>query len=319
MTVAAGVKFKSRLDLRFKSWKAFVVKQAPPMRRFSSAMGTPYDGIISQASQMFGVPPAFIKAIIKAESNWNPNAKSHVGALGLMQLMPGTAKEMFNFVKGKIGLPGNLKYNNKLILGEQGAPLNIILGTAYLGKMLRTFKDPRLAAAAYNAGPGAVKKYGGIPPFKETQKYVPKVMGNMSSYSGSTMSMPSGIAGKLMSFWQATGQSPNFKLNDFRCTDGSIAPIDPRLIVGLEQLRILLGNRPIRVISGYRSPQYNAKIGGAKRSYHMRGMAADIQVTGVSPSRVKAAAEQIPLFKNGGIGLYSSFTHVDVRGKKVRW
>ena len=79
---------------------------------------------------------------------------------------------------------------------------------------------------------------------------------------------------------------------------------------------------PIRVISGYRSPAYNTKIGGAKRSQHMLAKAADIKIAGMTPAEVKAAIEK--LIKSGdmhpgGVGLYTTFTHYDVRGRNARW
>lgn len=117
------------------------------------------DPIIREASATYGVPENVIRAIIKAESDFNPNSYSTAGAKGYMQLMPETAKEMG-------------------VTNVMDARQNIMGGTGYYAKMLKMFNgDHRMALAAYNAGPGNVKKYGGIPPFKETQNYVPKVMG----------------------------------------------------------------------------------------------------------------------------------------------
>ena len=116
-----------------------------------------FGSIIQKASEMFGVDEKLIKAVISQESYANPKAVSHAGAKGLMQLMDGTAEGL--------GVKDSFDPEE-----------NILAGTKYLKIMMARFNDKKLALAAYNAGAGNVIKYNGIPPFKETQNYVSKVM-----------------------------------------------------------------------------------------------------------------------------------------------
>ncbi|MBZ0223117.1 MAG: lytic transglycosylase domain-containing protein [Dokdonella sp.] len=116
-----------------------------------------YRNEIATAAADFGVDSALLHAVIHAESAFNPMAISQKGAQGLMQLMPGTASDMG-------------------VADAFDAQQNIRGGARYLGELLRTFNgDTTLATAAYNAGPGAVQKYGGVPPYDETRVYVQRV------------------------------------------------------------------------------------------------------------------------------------------------
>ena len=112
--------------------------------------------------------------------------------------------------------------------------------------------------------------------------------------------------------------SPDFRVREFACRDGSDKIlVDLRLVHVLQQIRDHFG-RPVIINSAYRTKEYNSKIGGAKASQHCLGTAADITVKGVSPSAVAAYAETL-LPSTGGIGRYANFTHIDVRETKARW
>jgi soluble lytic murein transglycosylase-like protein len=130
-----------------------------------TAAGNRYDQYFLAAGQQYGVSPALLKAVAKAESGFNPQARSSAGAEGLMQFMPGTAKSL--------GI-------------NPWDPQQSIMGAAkYLRSLLNQFDgNVSLALAGYNAGGGAVKKYGGIPPYKETVAYVKRVTSLMEQYGG---------------------------------------------------------------------------------------------------------------------------------------
>jgi soluble lytic murein transglycosylase-like protein len=125
---------------------------------------TPYDGLVSTAAQRHGLDPALLHGLIQQESGFDPSATSSAGAQGLCQLMPGTA--------AALGVTDPLD------------PAQSIDGGArYLRQQLDAFGgDPTLALAAYNAGPGAVRRHGGVPPYAETQAFVQKVTGYANAY-----------------------------------------------------------------------------------------------------------------------------------------
>lgn len=112
--------------------------------------------------------------------------------------------------------------------------------------------------------------------------------------------------------------STNFKVREFACQDGSDPVfIAEKLVNILQAIRNHFG-QPVNINSGYRTVTHNKKVGGAAQSQHLYGTAADIWVTGVSPSLVAAYAEKL-MPNSGGIGIYSWGVHVDVREKKSRW
>lgn len=114
--------------------------------------------LIDRTARKYGIDEKLVRALVKQESGFNPNAKSHAGALGLMQLMPATA--------------AGLGVKNPLDPVQ-----NVEGGVKYLKSMLDRFNgNTILALAAYNAGPNAVKKYNGVPPYKETQNYVRSIL-----------------------------------------------------------------------------------------------------------------------------------------------
>ncbi|MCK5862161.1 MAG: lytic transglycosylase domain-containing protein, partial [Candidatus Hydrogenedentes bacterium] len=124
---------------------------------------------VHRYSRIYGLNESLIYAVIRAESNFDPNAVSSAGARGLMQLMPGTAAEM-----GVTDIFDPVQ--------------NVAGGTQYLSKMLELFKNKKFAIAAYNAGPENVKKHKGIPPFKETQHYVKTVLSYEKAYKAGAAS-----------------------------------------------------------------------------------------------------------------------------------
>ena len=126
--------------------------------RFTGEYKGKYLHIARSAARKHGVPEDLFLRLIQQESNWNPTAKSHAGAYGLAQLIPSTARYL--------GVDINDPHQN-----VEG-------GARYLKEQYQEFGSWRLALAAYNAGPGAVKKYGGVPPFKETRNYVRIIWGS---------------------------------------------------------------------------------------------------------------------------------------------
>ncbi len=123
-----------------------------------------YNGLIGEAARLYQLPESFLRAVMRVESDFNPTVVSRAGAMGLMQLMPRTARSMG-------------------VSDPFDARQNIHGGARYLRILANRFKgDLVLTVAAYNAGEGAVEKYHGIPPYKETQRYVRRVLKHYYAY-----------------------------------------------------------------------------------------------------------------------------------------
>lgn len=140
-----------------------MIGDEPPPRPYGDPRSRPYEDALAKAADDYGVDRNLLRAVIKCESNFNHLAISRAGAQGLMQLMPETARLV------KVGNPFD-------------AAENIAGGTRYLKYLLDKFGDTRLALAAYNAGEGAVRRHGGIPPYEETRNYVDAVQRQYDRY-----------------------------------------------------------------------------------------------------------------------------------------
>lgn len=150
--------FKPRPQAQFSTYRA----RSAPWRR-GKLFKSRYDGAIARAAKRYGVDPHLVRAVIHAESAFNPAARSHKGAIGLMQLMPNTA--------------------NMLGVNPWEPEQNITGGVKYLANLIDRYEgDLRRALAAYNAGPGAVDQFRGIPPYRETKNYVAKVLSLHQAY-----------------------------------------------------------------------------------------------------------------------------------------
>lgn len=155
------------LDTRAAKQYANSVRLQPPSIHTPSKLGVQgysgkykgkYLAVAREAARRHAVPEDLFLRLVQQESGWNPHAKSHKGALGLAQLMPATARA--------------------LGVDPHDPQQNLEGGARYLARQYREFGSWRLALAAYNAGPDAVKKHGGVPPYRETRNYVKTIWGS---------------------------------------------------------------------------------------------------------------------------------------------
>jgi len=149
----------TRAATQYRDSERLKPKTAQPSasKRYTGKYRGEYTTLARQAARKHNVPEELFLRLVQQESGWNPHAKSHKGALGLAQLMPGTAQ--------------------LLGVNPHDPKQNLEGGARYLSWQYRKFKSWRLALAAYNAGPEAVERHGGVPPYKETQNYVKVIWG----------------------------------------------------------------------------------------------------------------------------------------------
>lgn len=145
-------------SVRLQPPRAVIPQAASSIPQFRGNYRGPYLNMARSAAAKHGVPEDLFLRLIQQESGWNATARSHKGALGLAQLMPATARG--------------------LGVDPHNVAQNLEGGARYLRQQYETFGTWRLALAAYNAGPGAVQKHGGVPPFRETQNYVRIIWGS---------------------------------------------------------------------------------------------------------------------------------------------
>lgn len=151
--------YKSSTKLRPGTQKAsYGVATSATIPRYRGSYKGVYLEDAKRAARKHGIPTDLFLRLVQQESGWKPHAVSHAGAIGLAQLMPGTARV--------------------LRVNPRDPKQNLEGGARYLKQMYNKFGSWRLALAAYNAGPGAVEKHGGVPPYKETRNYVRKILGS---------------------------------------------------------------------------------------------------------------------------------------------
>ena len=181
----------------YSNWGASEASVLPSYSRNKNA----FDQLIRQAAQHHGVSEGLVKAIMHTESGFNIHARSPVGAQGLMQLMPATARR-FN------------------VSNAYDPQQNFFGGVKYLSWLLKRFNgDTRLAIAAYNAGEGNVDKYGDVPPFRETRDYVKRVTSRYQNLYASGLGTPLSESNSNTPSGQVLAQSANYSTNTNNSTE----------------------------------------------------------------------------------------------------
>ncbi len=166
----------AKVFLKIPKQRRHAAAVRPPTAAQAAGNSTRFDPIIRQAAALYQIPEALVRAVIKVESNFNPAALSPANACGLMQLIPGTAERM-------------------MVTDIYDPQQNIFGGVRYLRVLANLFSgDLELTVAAYNAGENAVIRYGGIPPYEETQNYVKRVLAFYRIYREAAATAPSATA-----------------------------------------------------------------------------------------------------------------------------
>lgn len=147
-----------RASTKYQPGKPKVAVTSTSIPRYRGSYRGQYLNAAKSAARKHGIPEDLFLRLVQQESGFNPNARSHKGAIGLAQLMPATARQ--------------------LRVDPHDPRQNLEGGARYLKQMYRKFGNWRLALAAYNAGPGAVEKHNGVPPYRETKTYVRKILGS---------------------------------------------------------------------------------------------------------------------------------------------
>ncbi len=150
--------YKASVRLQPGKKNVKIASASTTIPRYRGSYRGTYLPVAKNMARKHGIPEDLFLRLVQQESGWKPGAVSHKGAIGLAQLMPGTAR--------------------KLGVNPRDPRQNLEGGARYLKMMYRKFGSWRLALAAYNAGPGAVEKYNGVPPYRETKNYVRKILGS---------------------------------------------------------------------------------------------------------------------------------------------